>query len=183
MFVKIAQAAVRQAKLATFSVETLIVSPTLLELSVYMTRLGSAHCQYAWSAWRCECLSGHRSARQSSLVSWVTHNLWHFCDSTRKKQQSCATREPHGHFRSLKLERRVDSPTSKLVATSKPAASARCNEPNEQRPRVCSSRRVCSSLRVQRARTAGLLVGHESEVSERVGKGCTSLYLKIKWSE
>ena len=48
MFVKIAQAAVLQAKLATFSVETL--SSTLLELSVYMTRLGSA--QYAWSAWR-----------------------------------------------------------------------------------------------------------------------------------
>ena len=40
--VKIAQAPVRQAKLATFSVETLIVSPTLFEFFVYMTRLGSA---------------------------------------------------------------------------------------------------------------------------------------------
>ena len=60
MFVKIAQAAVRQAKLATFSVET--PSPAPLELFVYMTRLGSA--QYAWSAWRSECLSEHRSARR-----------------------------------------------------------------------------------------------------------------------
>jgi len=56
MFVKIAQAAVRQAKLATFSAATL--SPTLLEVFVYMTRLGSA--QYAWSAWRSECFSEHR---------------------------------------------------------------------------------------------------------------------------
>jgi len=50
MFVKIAQAAVGQAKLATFPVDKL--SPTLLELFVYMTRLCSA--QYAWSAWRSE---------------------------------------------------------------------------------------------------------------------------------
>jgi len=37
MFVKVAQAAVRQAKLATFSVDSL--SPTLLELFHYTTRL------------------------------------------------------------------------------------------------------------------------------------------------
>ena len=44
MFVKIAQAAVRQAKLATFLVETL--TQALLELFVYMTWLGSAYSTY-----------------------------------------------------------------------------------------------------------------------------------------